>query len=43
MADPKTYPALEDLLGSDAEPEHRDEPESEHAGARLWVMFLNRK
>jgi len=43
MADPKTYPSLADMLGEE-EPEQEPEPEpgSEHVGAQLWIMFLNR-
>lgn len=48
MADPKTYPELSSLLGEDdsddASPEAEiAETEATHAGAKLWIMFLNRK
>lgn len=42
MADPETYPALEDLLGMEPEePEEEPSPEAAHIGARLWIMHLN--
>ncbi|MBH9537528.1 hypothetical protein [Novosphingopyxis sp. YJ-S2-01] len=44
MADPKTYPTLESLLGDMPEPEPEElEPEERHVGAKLWVMLLNRR
>ena len=45
MADPKTYPALEDLLDDGVEPELEGETETgtENIGAKLWIMFLNRR
>ena len=51
MADPKTYPKFDDLIGpsSDAElgpePETTSEPdpEAETVGAKLWIMYLNSK
>ena len=42
MADPKTYPTLDEILGDDAGPDAEPEPGSEHAGAKLWLMYLNR-
>lgn len=44
MADPETYPALEQLLGNEEQQEEpkQENPEARHAGARLWLMFLNR-
>lgn len=43
MADPKTYPSLQELLGDEREEEVDPEPGTEHAGAKLWIMYLNRK
>lgn len=43
MADPKTYPTLNEILGDEAEPDAEPEPGSEHAGAKLWLMYLNRE
>ncbi len=46
MVDPKTYPSLVSLIGEDEVPEVVDEepdPEAAHAGAKLWIMFLNRR
>lgn len=49
MVDPKTYPDLSSLLGEDDEAESEGvgaedlDPEAAHAGAKLWIMFLNKK
>ena len=45
MADQKTYPSLEEMLGEEPEPEgdYEPEPGAEHIGAKLWIMYLNRK
>lgn len=49
MADPNTYPALGTLLGqmlgddTETEAETDSEPGADTIGAKLWIMFLNRK
>ena len=49
MADPKTYPKFEDVIGggeSESESGQADEADDTgdangNAGAKLWIMFLN--
>lgn len=48
MADPKSYPELSSLLGeeeqqADASESDDEDPEAAHVGAKLWIMFLNKK
>lgn len=43
MIDPNKYPSLEEMLGEEPQAEPEPEPGAEHVGARLWVMWLNRK
>ena len=43
MIDPDTYPSLEEMLGEEPQQETEPEPRAEHIGAKLWVMWLNRK
>ncbi|MBY8335207.1 hypothetical protein [Qipengyuania pacifica] len=43
MIDPENYPSLEEMLGEEKQAEPELEPGAEHVGAKLWVMWLNRK
>ena len=48
MADPKSYPELSALLGedevqADEAPSEDEDPDAAHVGAKLWIMFLNKK
>lgn len=48
MADPKTYPSLTEVLEQvfadpvEAAGDDELDPEAEHVGAKLWIMYLNR-